>query len=257
MTRAKGDKMTLIYAKTHIKDLPALAKAHQYILKGRLSLQGRKRILEERGAEFGLDWLIESFQKLEEEIEKVIEQSYSTHILYPELSRIKGLGGEWGGKLIGFIEAVKDDDGRTGIACFDTMSRFWAFCGYGLPERKQSGKQLNYHPELKAHIRKIAAMGFLIHQNQFSKVYYSRKEIEKGKFDLVVSAKKGEVKKLPEKVTTTLHIHERAVRYMAKVFLGCLYFRWRELLGLPSRPLYSEEHLGHTTRYNLSDFYDK
>jgi len=165
------------------------------------------------------------------------------------------LGDELGGKLIGFIEAVEDENGRTGIACFDTLSRLWAFCGWGPPGRK-IGERLNYNPELKAHCYKIGA-SFMRKGNKFyEKIYLPRKDYETSKFSAVVGAKKGEVKSLPEGVTTSIHIHERALRVMIKVFLGCLYYRWRELLGLPMRKTYAEEKLGHTTRYRIDDFFD-
>lgn len=287
-------------AKVKMKDLPALAKAHQYILKGRLSLQSRKRALASRGEEFELDWLIDTFIKLEDRLEGYIADAYKTHPIYPELSRVKGLGDELGGKLIGFIEAVdrrfcakcgaewkkvrvggEESAGnwiweqrcpcevyetpevaspgytsKTSIACFDTLSRLWAFCGYGLPGKKVAGEKLNYNPELKAHLFKIA-QSFTRSRNKFyEEVYLPRKDSEATKFSAVVPARKGAVKELPESVTTVLHIHQRAVRVMIKVFLGCLYYRWREIEGLPCRQTYAEEHLGHTARYKLEDFMD-
>ncbi len=248
--------MVTVYQTAKIKDLPALAKAHQYVLKARLSLQSRRRAIRKRGGEFELDWLIDLFTRLEEDLEGLMDRTYREHILYLDLKHIKGLGTELGAKLVGFIEGVEDGEGRTGIACFDTLSRFWTFCGYGLPTKKTAGEKLHYNPELKAHCFKIATNFALARNKFYQKVYLPRKDAEVAKFDAVVSAKKGKVKTLPPGVTTSLHIHQRAVRVEIKAFLGCLYYRWRELLGLPRRVTYAEEKLGHTTHYKLEDFWD-
>lgn len=41
------------------------------------------------------------------------------------------------------------------------------------------------------------------------------------------------------------HIHRASLRYMMKCFLIELYVKWRTLEGLPVRPSYQEEKLGH------------
>jgi len=239
-----------------IRDLPQLTKTHDHILRARLGLEKRKKVLQERGEPVGFDWLLGQVKKLERDLEDAIEMVYMRHPLYPYLKNIKGLGTELGGKLIGWIEGV-ERDGQKGIACFDTLSRFWAYLGWGLPERRTSGQKTGYRPSLKGHMFKIAR-SFNMKGNQFyEKVYLPAKEAEASKFVAVVQARKGQVKKLPPGVTTELHIHQRAVRKMIKMFLGCLYFKWREIEGLPTRSTYAEEYLSHTTRYRLEDFYDK
>ena len=242
--------------KVETRDLPTVAKSHDYILKGRLALQARKRTLEERGEEFGLDWLVDIFTDLERSLEKVIHDAYKSHVLYPELSRIRGLGLELGGKLIGLIEPVSDGN-RTGIACFDTLSKLWAFSGFGLPEKRVSGEKVKYNPTLKHHLYKVAR-SFIFQGNKFYQlVYVPRVEYETKKFESVVGARKGGVKGLPDGVTTRLHIHRRARRVMTKTFLGCLYYHWRETLGIPSRVTYAEEKLGIPNPYRLEDFLDR
>jgi len=42
------------------------------------------------------------------------------------------------------------------------------------------------------------------------------------------------------------HVHMQAQRKMIKLFLGCLWLVWREAEGLPTRPPYAIEQLGHT-----------
>jgi len=241
-----------------IQDIPSLAKAHQYILKARLSVQGRKRKLEERGQTTGHDWLLNSLQSLERQIEREIASEWHNHFLYPSLSRIKGAGDELLPKLIGYIEAVsREEDGVHGIACFDTLSQLWTFTGYGLPQHKEAGEKLHYNPELKSLLWKLGD-SFIKHQNQFvQKVYSPTREAEAKKFSQVVPAVRGQLKNLPPDVTTLGHIDARARRKMAKVFLGCLYYKWRELLNLSCRPTYAEEKLGHTTRYSIEDFWDR
>lgn len=41
------------------------------------------------------------------------------------------------------------------------------------------------------------------------------------------------------------HMHNKAMRYMVKMFLRDLWLRWREIEGLPIRPSYQEEYLKH------------
>lgn len=41
------------------------------------------------------------------------------------------------------------------------------------------------------------------------------------------------------------HRHRGAIRYMIKMFLKDLYVAWRTIEGLPVRPPYQEEYLGH------------
>lgn len=289
-----------VYEMVKIKDLPSLSKAHQYVLKARLSLQGRKRALEARGEEFGLDWLIEIFVNLEVDLERLVKDTFRQHILYPELKRIKGSGDELMGKLIGWIEGVEqrlcpkcgaiwekkknreeeigeEAEGetkvewypscncpeakasyitRTGIACFDTVSQFRSFVGWGRPERKTAGSKTRFNPELKAHCWKLANSFIKAKGRLYREYYLPAREKEAGKFQ-IVKAQKGKVKELPPGVTTKLHVHLRATRKMLKAFLGGLYYSWRMALGLPCRPTYPQEYLGHTGKcYTLEDFYD-
>lgn len=48
------------------------------------------------------------------------------------------------------------------------------------------------------------------------------------------------------KDTTDGHRNQAAKRYMIKMFLKDLYSVWRPIEGLPTRPTYQEEYLGHT-----------
>ncbi len=52
----------------------------------------------------------------------------------------------------------------------------------------------------------------------------------------------------------TNHIHLGALRHPIKVFLTHLYIYWKTLEGLPVRPLYVHEKLGHTHLYEPADF---
>lgn len=50
------------------------------------------------------------------------------------------------------------------------------------------------------------------------------------------------------------HIHFAAMRKMQKIFLSHLWLRWRQVEGLPTRSLWVEEHLQHTTIYPPEQF---
>jgi hypothetical protein len=48
------------------------------------------------------------------------------------------------------------------------------------------------------------------------------------------------------KDTKPCHRHGAAIRKLIKHLLADFWFVWRNLEGLPTRPLYVEEYLGHT-----------
>lgn len=57
--------------------------------------------------------------------------------------------------------------------------------------------------------------------------------------------KGGKVDRKPWRECTAGHRDRAAKRYMIKMFLAELYEFWREMEGLPVRPPYQEEYLGH------------
>lgn len=60
--------------------------------------------------------------------------------------------------------------------------------------------------------------------------------------------------RLGEVVWTDGHVDLAARRKMIKVFLANLWEEWRKAEGLPVRPPYVVEHLGHTTVYRPHEF---
>lgn len=95
-----------------------------------------------------------------------------------------------------------------------------------------------YNDFLKTKLLGVLADCFIKARSPYSKFYYdyvnrlssSEKEYADGK---------------KWKDESKAHIARAAKRYMIKMFLKDLYVEWRTLEGLPVRPSYQEEYLGH------------
>lgn len=100
--------------------------------------------------------------------------------------------------------------------------------------KKRAGQVANWNQDLKTLCWKIG--------ESFVKVggYY------RAEYD---TQKEREQLKAPEE-KKIVH-HKRAQRKAVKLFLSHLWQKWRELEGLPVRPAYVHEYLGHTTVKNF------
>lgn len=86
----------------------------------------------------------------------------------------------------------------------------------------------------------------LLELSGYAKMYVDYKARLESSDKMTTETKKGgTVVEIPWKEATDGHRDMAAKRYMVKMFLKDLYVAWRTLEGLPVRPTYQEEYLGH------------
>jgi len=182
----------------------------------------------------GLHWIFDQLKTLEEEAGAMIAEEVERHPLWENYLRfVKGIGPTFAGALIGIIHSADR---------FDTISKLWAYAGYavspdGRAVRRRRGERLRYNPKLKTLMWKIAVSWLKAHKRGFS-FYGHMYEVYKRIYQ--AKAERGEVKN-----PTPLHIHYMAMRRAIKLFLSHLWLIWRLVEGLPIRPPYVVEKLGH------------
>jgi hypothetical protein len=109
-------------------------------------------------------------------------------------------------------------------------------------EQPIRGQRLHYDERLKTTVYKIGA-SFMKRGTAYKRIY-----------DEVKVYYQGNRPEWEKDQSKRLHYDLAARRKMEKVFLQHLWLRWRELVGLPTRPLYVAEKLGHTRIYQPEDF---
>lgn len=173
-----------------------------------------------------------SYKDVEDRIFGRMNETLKTHPLYPWLKSVKGIGPTLGTKLLGLgIDIHKAD----------TVSKLWRFAGYatidGEAEKMVKGEQAHYNKRLKTTLY-LVATSFMKLGSPYRRIYdEARAQYEKTKPDW-----------------SDGHKHMAAMRKMNKVFLQHLWIIWRTLEGLPTRSLYAQEYLGHTSYYDPQDF---
>lgn len=172
---------------------------------------------------------------------------------------IRGLGA--GGLAAQFLARI-DDIGR-----FDTISKLWSYCGYGIHDGKidgpTHGEKLKYDRRLKSILYVVMVEFIRMQTSPYAQAYYDEKErlvrihprpvckecggaktkttMDKDGIPRVRCADCGGICDY-----TVGHIDKMARRKVIKLFLSHLWVKWREFDGLPiSRP-YVEAILGHT-----------
>ena len=126
------------------------------VRQSHLALQGRTDIETEA--------LIAKVQELEDYVDGRVAVLVKDHPAYPWFSRVKGVGGENIGKVVGPLRVKpergfrKDPDGE-GLVEVDlpfaaSISAVWKFCGYapenGVSAHREEGKTLSYNSQLRS-----------------------------------------------------------------------------------------------------------
>jgi len=236
--RAKEQKPFefLINAVLEIEKLRVAAQVRQT----HLGLQGRQ--------DTETDELLSRIKDLEEYADGRVAEIIKGHSAYPWFSRVKGIGRENIGKVLGLVDINKAN----------TISALWQFAGYGVkdgraPKRVKGGGKLTYNSQLRSMCWRLG--GSLL---KGSGKFYEFYVVEKTKYVeryLREGVKIVPTNKLPKKdgkyyepegVISEGHVHNQALRKMIKIFLACLWLVWREAEGLPTRAPYSAEYQGHT-----------
>lgn len=160
---------------------------------------------------------------------------------------IKGLGA--GGLLAQLLAQVDD------IAAFVTVSKLWRFCGWavidGQVDRCQKGETAPYNRKLKAICWNIVK-GFIIQQTPvYADAYYDEKERQRRLHpetlcrECQIPWDQCQQKRSHHKIFNDGHLHNRAIRKVAKLFLQHLWLVWRSYEGLPVTKPYIHAIGGH------------
>jgi len=193
------------------------------------SESGANETLEEELAMYR-KWL-EVYERLEADADAEITRLIKDHPLMKQLKAVKGIGPMLAAKMMSMIDITRAD----------SVSALWRYAGYavidGSRERPVKGERLHYNIRLKTTLYLVAG-SFLKSSSPYRRVYDDAKAFYQAN--------------RPE--WTKSHIHAASMRKMIKVFLSHLWNRWRALEGLPIRPLYVHEKLGHTTVFTPEEF---
>ncbi len=194
------------------------------------------------------DELLIRIKGLEDYADGRVAQLIKNHPAYPWFSRVKGIGRENIGKVIGLVDIEKAN----------TISSLWKFAGYSVengkaPKRQKGGGKLSYNSRLRSMCWRLGVS--LMRGGGKFHDFYSKEKDKYIKKCLSKGMKIVPASQLPrdngkryesEGVISEGHVHNYALRKMIKLFLGCLWLVWREAAGLPTRQPYSHEYQGHT-----------
>lgn len=101
------------------------------------------------------DELHSRIKGLEDYVDGRIAVLLKAHPAYSWFCRVKGIGRENIGKIVGLVrvEAEQDDEG-TELPFASTISGLWKFCGYGVEnghgEKRTAGEKLSYNSQLRS-----------------------------------------------------------------------------------------------------------
>ena len=231
---------------------------------------------------YGIQTIMENARNFEEDLQKLIVKQLKNHALYLQyLTKITGIGPLIAAGMISYIDDIEK---------FDTVSSLWQYSGYGMNrfceackkptsievkydtgkiakklhplevcpichgdtvtilQKRTPGYQSNWNDRLKVLAWK--ASGSFVKQSasksQYRKLYDKVKKEER----------KNHPKKIVSKGKTTFndgHIHNRAMRKVAKIFLAHLWQTWRRQEGLEATEPYAKQLLGHSTVEAFTD----
>ena len=227
--------------------LSALVDAALTIEKLRVSSEVRQSHLDRRGQhDPETDELHRRIRSLEDYVDDRVAALLKAHPAYSWFSRVKGVGGENIGKVVGLID----------IAVATTISALWKFAGYapvdGKAEKRQKGAKLHYNSQLRSMSWRLAN-SLLRAKGKFYDYYLAEKASYQQRFEnegkQIVPAtqlpKKDGKRYEPDNMISEGHVHNMALRKMIKLFLALLWLTWREAEGLPTANPYPVEYLGH------------
>jgi len=168
-----------------------------------------------------------------------------------------------------FHLAQKTDNGaylipvRRGIEAFDTCSKYWAWWGLhvvdGHSPKRTKGENIDWNPKMRTLAWKIGKQ-FIMQGQGYRQIYDREKDrLYEQRMPIGVcpnyEACKAKLKNRKEPACKG-HIDAMAKRKAVKMFVSHLYECWRGLEGLPTRPPYVMEYLGHSTESTWRDLPD-
>lgn len=239
--------------------IPTLVDAALIIEKLRVASEVRQSHLARQGKkDIETDDLHQRLLDLESYVDDRVAALLKAHPAYPWFSRVKGVGKENIGKVIGLIDIEKAD----------TISSLWKFAGFapvnGKAEKRQKGVKLHYNAQLRSMCWRLAS-SLLRTKGKFYEYYLKEKDKYQQRFQgegkhIVPATQlpKEEGKKYePADMIAEGHVHNMALRKMIKLFLALLWLSWREAEGLPTRNPYPVEYLGHKHPITPEEMCDK
>lgn len=204
------------------------------------------------------DALLERLKHAEQYVDERVAVLLKAHPAYPWFSRVKGIGRENIGKVVGLVD----------ISRADTISSLWKFAGFSVEDghapRREKDEKLNYNSQLRSMCWRLGG-NLLKAKGCFYSYYLAQKEryqtryITEGK-QIVPAAslpKIGGKKVETDAFISEGHIHALALRKMIKLFLACLWLEWRKAEGLPITTPYAIGVLGHNSVISPEEMIDK
>ena len=216
------------------------AQALKIELGNRISAKGKKLHTLTKHAKGILMAHHKALFSAEKAILKDIEKDLSSYPIWIDyLKKEKGIAATMAGVI---VSEIGD------ILRFATISKLWAYAGYGLYDgkiqRHKKGEKSNWNSFLKTKLH-IVAEGFLRSKNPvYRKLYDDYQHRIKTRVCPMEPKMHGGPKKIDKFGCTKGHRHAMALRYIIKMFLKNLYLEWWAIEGKKPRPPYQEEYLG-------------
>lgn len=229
--------------------LSTLGDATLAIEKVRVRTQVRQSHLKLQGrVDIETDELLRRVKDLEEYTDGRIATILKSHPAYSWFNRVKGIGKENIGKVVGLVD----------IERANTISALWKFAGYapqdGHAMKRTKGEKLCYNSQLRSMCWRLGG-SLMKAKGTFYDYYLDQKERYtqryQGEGKQIVPAtslpKVNGKKQETDIYISKDHVHNQALRKMIKLFLACLWLIWREVEGLPVTSPYAIGQLGHNS----------
>ncbi|MBA7611569.1 hypothetical protein ES703_18795 [subsurface metagenome] len=238
-----------------------LVDATLSIEKVRVRTQVRQSHLHLQGRfDIETDELLMQLRKLEEYTDGRIATIMKSHPAYDWFSKVKGIGKENIGKVVGLVRVKPEQrvDGAE-LPYADTISALWKFAGFSVedgkaPKRVKGGGTLTYNSQLRSMCWRLGS-SLLRAKGKFydyyiaeKDKYYQRYENQGMRIVPATELPKNNGKRYEsQNMISEGHVHNQALRKMIKLFLACLWLTWREAEGLPVTKPYAIDQLGHNS----------
>jgi hypothetical protein len=233
--------MNLEFVKSAVRSLYDAQKLRIEV-SNRISKQEKVKVLSE-------EWEVKArrhvlaLRNVEKELLKDVRTVLRETDIWPWLDGVKGVGPAMAGVLVAGVQ----DPAR-----FETVSKLWAYCGLhvidGRAPRRKKGERANWDSFMRTKLLGVLGGSFLKCNSPYRSFYDNYKvRLENRPCSMSAAQhKKGaEAEDLLPNGCTKGHMHNKANRYMVKMFLVDFWTEWRTLRGLPVRSSYQEEYLGH------------
>ncbi len=246
-TRGKERKMTNTQETVTFDPLAPMVDAALAIEKLRVASEVRQSHLTLQGkTDSETDELHRRLEELEGYVDGRVAEMLADHPAYPWFSRVKGVGRENIGKVVGLVD----------INRVQHISSLWKFAGFavenGAAPKRTKGEKLSYNSQLRSMCWRLGnsllrARGCFYEYYLREKEKYEQRYAKEGR-SIVPAAqlpKKSGKTYEPEDRISEGHVHNQALRKTIKLFLACLVLAWWQSAGMPASQPYAIDQLGH------------